>query len=159
MRKNDHAITLIALIITIIIMLILAGVAISSVYNDGIINKTEKAAEKYNSVVQEEEQAMKKYKEDEDDEVIVRPPRVDENGLAISNYNRGIITIPKGFGVAELNENGEATGVKLAEEWPEFLIQENVDKGVVIVDVLGNEFVWIQIDSVPAEILVGGTRI
>ncbi len=47
--KNNKGITLIALIITIIILLILAGVAISfSIGNDGIFNKSKKSAEKYN---------------------------------------------------------------------------------------------------------------
>ena len=44
--KTDKAITLIALVITIIVMLILAGVTISSTTgNDGIIKKTKSAVE------------------------------------------------------------------------------------------------------------------
>ncbi len=47
--KNNKGITLIALIITIIILLILAGVAIRfSIGDDGIFNKSKTSAEKYN---------------------------------------------------------------------------------------------------------------
>ena len=46
--KNNKAITLIALIITIIILLIIAGVAISfTIGEDGIFDKSEQSAEKY----------------------------------------------------------------------------------------------------------------
>ena len=46
--KNNKAITLIALIITIIILLIIAGVAISfTIGEDGIFEKSKKGAEKY----------------------------------------------------------------------------------------------------------------
>ena len=46
--KREKGITLIALIITIIIMLILAGVSISIIKNQGIITKSNEAVEKYN---------------------------------------------------------------------------------------------------------------
>ena len=46
--KNNKAITLIALIITIIILLIIAGVAISfTIGENGIFDKSKKSAEKY----------------------------------------------------------------------------------------------------------------
>ena len=50
--KNTNGITLIALIITVIIMLILAGVAISALTTDGgLFSKTQSAVEKYNNAV------------------------------------------------------------------------------------------------------------
>ena len=48
MFKNNKAITLIALIITIVILIILAGVVISlSLGNNGLFNKAKEAKEKY----------------------------------------------------------------------------------------------------------------
>ena len=48
MLKNNKAITLIALIITIVILIILAGVVISlSLGNNGLFNKAQEAKEKY----------------------------------------------------------------------------------------------------------------
>ena len=53
--KNKKGITLVALIITIIVMIILAGVSISLVSGDnGILNKAEVAGEKQNYATLEE---------------------------------------------------------------------------------------------------------
>lgn len=50
--KNKDGITLIALIITVIIMLILAGVAISAIVGgDGLFSKIESAGKLYNNSV------------------------------------------------------------------------------------------------------------
>lgn len=46
-RKNQKGITLIALVITIIILLILAGVTLSIVFNGGIIDKSQTAVDNY----------------------------------------------------------------------------------------------------------------
>ncbi|MCL2859043.1 MAG: fibronectin type III domain-containing protein [Oscillospiraceae bacterium] len=55
-RKNkENGITLIALIITVIVMLILAGVAIRSIINTGLIDKTMQAVSAYNNSVNNEE--------------------------------------------------------------------------------------------------------
>lgn len=53
--KNEKAITLIALIITVIIMLILAGVSISIIKNQGLITKSKEATDKYNKEAGEEQ--------------------------------------------------------------------------------------------------------
>lgn len=56
--KENKAITLIALIITIIVLLILAGVVINmTLGNDGIINKAQGAVDMYKNA-QEKEEAM-----------------------------------------------------------------------------------------------------
>ena len=47
-QKNEQGITLIALVITIIILLILAGVVLSIVFNGGIIEKSQNAVDSYN---------------------------------------------------------------------------------------------------------------
>lgn len=55
--KETKGITLIALIITIIILLILAMVSIKLIINEGIINNTKEATEKY--TVEEEKELIK----------------------------------------------------------------------------------------------------
>ena len=46
--KNQKGITLIALVITIVVLLILAGVSINTLFNDnGIINSASKSGDKY----------------------------------------------------------------------------------------------------------------
>ena len=47
MFKNSKAITLIALVITIVILLILAGVTLKIVFDDGLIGKSEQAVDDY----------------------------------------------------------------------------------------------------------------
>lgn len=52
--KNQKAITLVALVITIIIVLILAGITISSLTNTGIFIKTKKAVQTYKEAEEKE---------------------------------------------------------------------------------------------------------
>lgn len=64
-RRKEQGITLIALVVTIIVLLILAGVTIALVLGqDGIINKAETAAERTNES-QELEQVSIKYIQDQ----------------------------------------------------------------------------------------------
>lgn len=49
MLKSSKGITLVALVITIIILLILAGVTLSIVFNDGLIDKSQNAVDKYSN--------------------------------------------------------------------------------------------------------------
>ena len=75
-QKNyEKGITLIALVITIIVLLILAGVTLSIVFNGGIINKSQTAVDKYG-----EETAREKLT------------------LALFNYKMGVITGEAGTG-------------------------------------------------------------
>ena len=53
--RSDRAITLIALIVTIIVLLILAGVTINlAVYNQGIFNKAKTATSAYKNATEDE---------------------------------------------------------------------------------------------------------
>lgn len=55
MQKSEKGITLVALIITVIVLLILAGVAISTVMgNEGILTKSKNAVEAYKNAEQNE---------------------------------------------------------------------------------------------------------
>lgn len=55
MLKGQKGITLVALVITIIVLIILAGVSIALVFNeDGIINKATQGAENYQIAANEE---------------------------------------------------------------------------------------------------------
>ena len=55
-ERRERGITLIALAVTIVVMLILAGVTIDITLGDkGIINKAKEAAEKMNSAVEQDE--------------------------------------------------------------------------------------------------------
>ena len=59
--KTQKGITLIALIITIVVLLILAAVAISSIQNDGILYYTQNAADSWNKAAQNEANMLVDY--------------------------------------------------------------------------------------------------
>ena len=139
MYKRNKGITLVALIITIIILLILAGVSLSFVFNGGILDKAQSAVNEYQNASQKEQNLLDqidKYIENElgdiaNDEPIV--PSVDNNGLATENTtivakdDSSIqIVIPKGFAPAILQtgttqslpgENGAVKEIMPADEW------------------------------------------
>lgn len=55
MLKRQNGITLVALVITIIVLIILAGVSIALVFNDeGIINKAKQGAQNYEVAANQE---------------------------------------------------------------------------------------------------------
>ena len=56
-RREEKGITLVALVVTIIVLIILAGVTLNIVLdNDGIINKAKQATEDYENSQKEEEE-------------------------------------------------------------------------------------------------------
>lgn len=71
-KKENKGITLIALIITIIVLLILAGVTISFVMRGGILDNSQLAVEKYKNSASDEDNTLKdmdKYLDDKVDEI------------------------------------------------------------------------------------------
>lgn len=56
-----RGITLISLVITIIILLILAGITIAQLSNSGLFNKTQEAKEKWNNAEKDENEIIAKY--------------------------------------------------------------------------------------------------
>ena len=173
LRKKEKGITLVALIITIIVLLILAGVSISFVFNGGILDKTQSAVNEYENAADEEKNVLDKidkYLEDK----LPKIPEVDENGLAVENTtivakdDKNIqIVIPKGFAPVILNSNrmdsmpGEDGAVKNImpnDQWIN-ITKKDINKGIVVVDhaitydngqATGivpdfNEYVWIPI--------------
>lgn len=155
--KKENAITLIALIITVIVMLILAGVTISlTIGNNGIFKKSQEGAEIYknsdnneatslNSVDKEMGDLINQYQGGKIEEV--KPGKPDEKGIYTENstingekaeaFNP---EIPKGFRPVNVDTaewgNGSSTPSK-----------EAVKAGLVIEDEEGNQFVWIAVDG------------
>ena len=115
-RKNQ-GITLIVLVITVIVLLILAGVTIATLTEDnGLLTKVNQAKEGTQMIGEEELRiltALEAATHLEDYEY------KDENG--------DIVTIPTGFAVSQVE--GENT----------------IEKGLVIIDKNGNEFIWVPV--------------
>lgn len=62
-KSKNNGITLVALVVTIIILLILAGVAISALTQTGLFENAKQAKERYEKVGSEENQVLANYSE------------------------------------------------------------------------------------------------
>ena len=155
--KTQKGITLIALVITIIVMLILVGVTISMALNGGLFGYAKKAAKDTESQKQAEQELASgavivdgvKYDSMQDymDGIPTGAPKPidkvekDENGIlkgnAIYTSDGKTAIIPKGFTIVA-DENGE----------------KSIDKGLIITDEvdstgksIGNEYVWVPVEN------------
>ena len=62
--KNSKGITLVALVITIVILLILAGISISALTNTGIFQKAKDAKQKSENAQKEEDRLISEYEKE-----------------------------------------------------------------------------------------------
>ena len=146
--KGEKGITLVALVITVVVMLILAGVAIATVVDgDGLFSKTRQATELYENVTENEEFEIHDmvtkidiYLQETNNPIVKTKAEintiVDENqtydGRLKGTYYNPII--PKGF--APINENGADWGT-----------DEGYKYGLLIQDIEENQFVWVPVDG------------
>ena len=116
-HKNQNGITLVALVITIIILLILAGIAIASLTGDNGLFARARQAREETLTTQEDE--LRRLTMLEAASNLENYPYTDKNG--------DTATIPAGCAISQVE--GENT----------------VEDGLVIIDAAGNEFVWIEV--------------
>ncbi len=145
--KEKRGITLIALAVTIVVILILAGVTIDAVFSEnGIINKAKEAANSMNNAVANDQAELNDLLEELneimnsewDNNIEIpdpEPPKLDDTTgmqdetIQVEDEYGNKVTIPKGFEVVE--EEGTT-----------------VPEGIVIQDKDGNQFVWIPVGRV-----------
>ena len=153
--SNQAGITLIALVVTIVVLLILAGVTINAVFSDrGIIKKAQDAQNKANESVQkdmEQINALENWLNENTGEgnkevnitTLVGKEAVTKNTKAVDTYGNKII-IPKGFKVlAHGTEAGSATYTYSGDNIPA------VQDGIVIENgTAGNQFVWVPVGTI-----------
>ena len=159
-RKNnnlkENGITLIALIVTIVILLILAGVTLNAVFSDnGIIKRARDAQTKTDQGVQKDlepmgelENLINKNSGENKEEKAVKISTlvgtvVDKNTKAVDAYGNKI-TIPKGFKVLPHGtEAGSATYTYSGDNIPA------VQDGIVIENGTdSNQFVWVPVGTI-----------
>ena len=146
-KNKDKGITLIALVITIIILLILAGISISALTNQGLFKNAKIAQNATEKAEKEQGQRLNEY-EDEINKNLNNNNEDEKLGLITDNINKELsktdntklkdekgnrIVVPAGFKIVE----GATT----------------VDKGIVIEDVTelgtkGSQFVWIPVGTI-----------
>ena len=145
LKNKNKGITLIALVITIIILLILAGISISALTNQGLFKnaktaqkETEKAEAEQGQRLNEYEDEINKYLENEDENTKAFKEKVGKvlsttDNTELKDAKNNKIVVPAGFKIVE----GATT----------------VDKGIVIEDVTetatkGSQFVWIPVGTI-----------
>ncbi len=129
-KKQSGGITLIALVVSIIVLLILAGISISMLTGqNGILNRAQEAKEKTENATKEETEKITSM------EAMIQPA-----GTAVSN--------PTSYGA---NPNAQATadgtGKYFALPTGARYINGTVNTGVVI-NIKGSEFVWVPVEDV-----------
>ena len=145
--KSNKAITLVALIITIIILLILAGVSLSMVLGDnGLINKAQSSVDKYQQSANNEQAMLNSiedyFKEYMPGEEMPLPDGWDGTKVtAISDGKHNIIPVPKDFYYVGGNLGN---GVIISDN-PADKYDGTVDKTTweYTTSLVGNQFVWI----------------
>ena len=166
MKKSgtQKGITLVALIITIVILLILAAVAIDAIQNENILSHAKNAATKYNQAVQNEQERLDEYLNylnnnlggsgnvddsgngnqgggSTNEQVTLKQAISDdmltrtENSQTTDIYGN-IIKIPAGFKILVDSTTGYTGVTDIA-----------VEKGIVITDGT-NEFVYVPVGSI-----------
>ena len=106
--RSDKAITLIALIVTIIVLLILAGVTINlAVNNQGIFNKAKTATSAYKNATEDEQKGI-----DEVDKEIENYMPIP--GSTLLRKDAPKISVP-GLKYADLDGDGTADGIIVAD--------------------------------------------
>ena len=159
--SKQTGITLIALVITIVVLLILAGVSINALFSDnGIIERAKDAQNKVDEAEKKDLEAINKLNNWLEENGGIKngtggdtptPPDTpfggekydkaskNEDGTLKENaeyedLEQAKVTIPKGFKVSDVAGTGSADG------------EQTVSKGLVIRDKDGNEFVWVPVN-------------
>ena len=147
MIKEERGITLVALVVTIVILLILAGVSLNLVIgNEGILTRSKEATNKYEKQAENEQQGLNDV-DDWMDEQFGRMQTVAVNTKATKNGtidgkepNINNPIIPKGY--TPINAGSATWGDGNSSP-----AQSSIDNGLVIKDDNNNEWVWIPVEE------------
>ena len=146
-KKYEGGITLVALVVTIVILLILAGVSLNLVIgNEGILKRSKEAADKYGKQAENEQQVLNNVENWMDEQFggmqkVAVNTKATKNGTINGkepNINNPII--PKGY--TPINAGSATWGDGNSSP-----AQSSVDNGLVIKDDNNNEWVWIPVEA------------
>ena len=140
-KRKKEGITLVALVITIVVLLILAGITISlTIGQNGIITRAQDAGKNYLNAQQQELEGLNNFdrtveniiegtKNDSEGSVVPLPTQITTEKIIAVDDKGNTVVVPEGFKVV----TSEAT---------------TVDKGIVIEDASRNQFVWIPVGEI-----------
>ena len=138
-NKQERGITLIALVVTIIVLLILAGVSISLVINNnGVISKSKEARDQYVEAQTNEEKHFNEVTDWID-------TKVGDSTGGGSDYDPASdgVTIPTGFVYVGGTKDSGLVISDNANDKDKYKGQTNVGT-----DLEGNQFVWIPVENI-----------
>ena len=145
MKNNNKGITLVALVITIIILLILAGITIASLTQTGLFAAAQDAKTKTEEKTEEENTILEEYEDAITEQVTGKKPlkpletnKKYESKAELKDANGNKIVVPAGFKIVSDATTNNAT---------------TVDQGIVIEDATGtatngSQFVWIPVGDI-----------
>ena len=149
--KNEKGITIITLAVTIIVMLILAGVAINlSLGEDGIFRRAQEGAQRYENASQNEKIELDKVSDyiddylndDKDNHQLSDIEKAIEEGIVykenttIYDEYKNPVKVPAGFKLAEDSGTDVTKGILI----------EDSEAGDINTE--GNQYVWVPIGDV-----------
>ena len=149
--KNSRGITLIALVVTIVVLIILATVSINTVLGDnGIIKRAQKARDSYQNSSTSEDEHMKQlanemaeYDEDNTTKnptagtTVAKPGTwTSSNVTPIADGNGGTVPLPNGFYYVGGDYD---SGLVISDKQGDTMTASGVN--------MGNQFVWIPVAS------------
>ena len=148
-KRYDGGITLIALVVTVVVLLILAGVSLNLVIgNEGILTRSKEAVDKYGKQAENEQQGLNDVEDWMDEQFgdtgmkkVTVNTKAAKNGTINGqepNINNPII--PKGY--TPINAGSATWGDGNSSPTP-----SSIDNGLVIKDDNNNEWVWIPVEA------------
>ena len=148
-KKYEGGITLIALVVTVVVILILAGVSLNLVIgNEGILTRSKEATNKYEKQAENEQQGLNDVDDWMDEQYgdtgmkkVTVNTKATKNGTINGqepNINNPII--PKGY--TPINAGSATWGDGNSSP-----AQSSIDNGLVIKDDNNNEWVWIPVEA------------
>ena len=157
--SNQTGITLIALVVTIVVLLILAGVSLNAIFSEnGIIKRAQDAQNKMDQATQNDLDSINELNNWIDGKTNGttggNTGKDDDKPFGGEKYNKAeknndgtlkanteytdsenaTVTIPKGFKVSDVAKTEDTDG------------EQTVSTGLVIQDANGNEFVWVPVN-------------
>ena len=139
MKRKETGITLLSLCVTLIVMIILAGIALRlSIGNDGIIGMTSNTVDQYTNATDQEQEGLNRFVDEFNSILNDRPDSGEGTGDNITIEDRPTITIAgwnTSGGIVELStQAGYNTEYRIGRTgtWQVYDGQVNVDNGDTI---------------------------
>ena len=130
---KQRGITLIALVVTIVILLILAGVTLSlSLSQNGLFSRAQNAADKYKKAQNDEKQMIEELERQFEKPLVQTITETNHGNIKAKDSLENPVLIPGGFKFAGSSE-------------------DTVEDGIIIEDDEGNQFIWIPVSNIDGD--------